>query len=36
MMNPQATVTQKSWTPGRSRISRNTIAQGVPVMRPNL
>jgi hypothetical protein len=27
---PQATVTKTSWTPGRSRISRKTIARGMP------
>src|SRR5215813_10847065 len=32
----QATVTKRSWTPGRARSSVNTIAQGMSVTRLNL
>ena len=32
----QATVTKKSWTPGRARSSVNTIAQGLSMFRLHL
>src|SRR5579871_3969933 len=32
----RATVTKRSWTPGRARSSVNTIAQGMPMLRSNL
>src|SRR5215475_8744700 len=32
----QATVTKRSWTPGRARSSVNTIAQGMPMFRLHL